>query len=287
MAGSINRSRKYTAEEAAEIIEKAGFRPKEPYPGRTRDRWRVKCKSCKKICIITLSHVKDSGRVCGHRRRRRVFRPLSRADLPQMKLRYDAGATLQDVADEFGGSPTSVRVMLVEVTTMRRPRGWYSSSRRNARRRRDPVEITGRNGSRSRNGYWYTDDEANALVDKAGYTPEDPYPGNVGASWRVRCKSCGQLRRVRLQDILRGLRCAHWRPYSKVLPPEARTKYEEGSSLQDLAEEYGMSSSTVKKQLSRVTTIRSSGGDMQSAGAVARRRRGQLPVPVEVPANTP
>lgn len=54
-----------------------------------------------------------------------------------------------------------------------------------------------------------SDADAQAELRAAGYEPLEPYPGLVQNSWNVRCLTCRTERRVRLNGIRQGRRCAH------------------------------------------------------------------------------
>lgn len=123
----------------------------------------------------------------------------------------------------------------------------------------------------------YSREEADALLEAAGYTPEELYPGNVRMAWGVTCNECKRPRKVRLADIIaKGIRCRHGRLGRPMVAPdlpmdEIVAKYGP-MSVRELAKEYGISFGTMYRRLGAVTKLQPPGGNTRSAAARASKR---------------
>jgi hypothetical protein len=55
----------------------------------------------------------------------------------------------------------------------------------------------------------YTEQQAAALVEKAGLEPDSRYPGAAASPWVLRCRVCGSRWQSTLTRINNGARCPH------------------------------------------------------------------------------
>lgn len=107
----------YTSANALMIARVADYTPEEDYPGKVKLNWRVRCNKCQQIRTVTLSDLLGGRKRCKHQR------PFPNKKLPQMKREYDAGASIRDLAEEYGASYAHMHKRLSSVTTLRQRGG--------------------------------------------------------------------------------------------------------------------------------------------------------------------
>lgn len=112
-----------TADEAADELQTASYEPLEPYPGKTKATWRVRCTECGTRRTVTLNRVR-SGERCKHQRAPKQ-RPgySNRASLPADRIisLYQAGQSLKEIAAAYDTSDNTVRRLLDDHGVERRP----------------------------------------------------------------------------------------------------------------------------------------------------------------------
>jgi transposase len=245
--------KKYTAEMATRIAKDHGYRPAEDFPGRASAPWRIICDICGIPRVITLTTLRAGRCVCKHRRGRTAPTNSKQIDelTDRMVKMYNEKVSIRAIAKKLGISYFSVhrRLNLAGVTF--RPRGGdaRSAPRRKPRTEQDAVQI----------------------AKKAGYTPREPYPGQVNATWEVICDTCETPRKVRLAHVLKGITCKHVRGRTASREQRERAAaegpdlYREGGgvTVASLAGMFGVSASLMNRYL-------------KDAG-VEMRRRGRGP----------
>lgn len=122
---------KYSVEQAAAIARAAGYEPKEDYPGRVMDWWKVRCMKCGAPRVKSLAQLQSGYHPCAHVRTRTAT--AEELDLPMaaVKAKYEAGATVRVLAKEYGVSYGTMHRRLNDVTTLRRRGGdpaWQAAS---------------------------------------------------------------------------------------------------------------------------------------------------------------
>lgn len=131
-------NRTYTAEQAMEILERAGFTPDEDFPGAARRPWRATCNTChvpRRIYLTALV----SGRVgCKHERGEHLSSERIEQALSDVAKRYEQGATIGELAKESGVSYGSVHRYLRNAGVQMRPPGARKRSEAQRRLSRRP-----------------------------------------------------------------------------------------------------------------------------------------------------
>lgn len=112
-----------TEEKAEDELRSADYEPLEPYPGKTKAVWRVRCTECATRRTVTLNRVRNGER-CKHWMPTKKRRGNSnRASLPAKRIIscYEAGESLKSIAEVYETSAATIRRLLEEYGVERRP----------------------------------------------------------------------------------------------------------------------------------------------------------------------
>lgn len=181
--------RSVTPEQAVSEMRAAGYEPEEPWPGRASAQWKVRCRECGWPRAVRLTYARK-GIPCSHR---------APVGLPEEEVRKELEAAGFELLSGYDGHAiTILDLRCIECGQVkRRPLSDVRAGKLCGHR--PPVAPP-------------TDHEGAAEeMRAAGYEPEEPYPGNVDSSWRVRCtaKWCRRERRTSLKAVREGQRCKH------------------------------------------------------------------------------
>ncbi len=172
---------------AEQTLARYGFVPWEDYPGNLRAQWRVWCERCLAETTVTLRGILAGQSPC------HLF------DTP-------ASEEAEKAARSAGFVPEAPYPGLVSAAwTVRCVQCGQLHN----------YSLTGlREGARCQHRTPGSD-YARTLVEEAGFTPEEPYPGGASMRWKLRCTQCGQAHTsASLGAVRGGTRCTHRSPTS-------------------------------------------------------------------------
>jgi hypothetical protein len=171
----------YTEPVALALVAKLGYEPLEPYPGSSRLAWKLRCIECRQPRARRLGQLLSDGRRCAHRR------PQG-AKLGTTEEARAAGFQPEEPYPGNVNLPWKLRCLVcgrhADIMLRRIRSGWRCAHRG-----------------------WTEDPAGEARA--AGYEALEPYPGNTGVAWKLRCATCGRPSTASLYQIRAGQRCTH------------------------------------------------------------------------------
>lgn len=283
----VEISHSTTARDAADELQAAGYEPLEVYPGKTKAAWRARCSECGARRTVTLNRVR-SGERCKHRlapKKRSGYSSLTNLPADQVISRYEAGESMQQIAELYDTSANTIRRLLDQ----------HGVERRRAHHKFDPEHWRGTRVSASlpaekviseyRQGATLTElakaygvsvNSILRVMDARGEKRRASRP-KAGVSRILSAKTEAEiLRRNQAGESLRSIAASLGISRGAVTgalqrqsaqpsgPPrgprpdlsvdEIARRHAAGESVQALADEYGVSQVTIRRRLKAAST---------------------------------